>query len=264
MHLTLEKAAGKRTLQDRRLAVSPLVVLAIPVTSAYPDLHPTGRLAFKIAVISLAALPTILLLLSWSPVHSSSKCRDFPEVHYESPGQTSLVEDLQTTGSQTSRARWYQTNWKRQRADPSAKAPEPLDFCIFENLCVDGRASATDEAPYYLLGDTASDASDSEAFKQIFRRCFKASYRKRESYGIRPASTHEGASVQWVKGNTFGFMKDEAGNHPAAWGREWAAFLPTMIHGGGILQQEGVGGNQFFDHVQVSTASKASLCRCVR
>ena len=108
----------------------------------------------------------------------------------------------------------YKVNWTN-----SENELRSLDMCHFRNLCVDNRRLKDMPNRYWLLADVDELEIRNHEVKEAFSACMR-----REGLGVQRTLglkylEQQEIEMDWVRGTTFGFQKDEGGNHPASWSR---------------------------------------------
>lgn len=123
-----------------------------------------------------------------------------------------------------------------------------VKVCHHRRICIEGRQTLSKRVQYYLA--SSRTAGDVLEVREAISPCFQTIHPKEEHFGLIDLDTY-GKPVTWVRGKTLGFLKDEDGAHPAAWGRFWTSFLSAAVRARPIFEKAGLDAHRFFDHYQV-------------
>jgi hypothetical protein len=131
--------------------------------------------------------------------------------------------------------------------------------CHHRRICIEGREKSSNRVQYYLASnqDVADIEGESAEAGKAIKSCFQTIHPKDEHFGLVDLNTYKGP-VKWVKGKTLGFLKDESGPHPAAWGRFWTSFMSAAIKARPVFEKAGISADRFFDHYQVCVSPSDS------
>jgi hypothetical protein len=122
-----------------------------------------------------------------------------------------------------------------------------------ENICVPDRPPGRQNSTYFLVAnrDEADLTNHRDDVVAAFRTCLhRYGNQFTRTVGLTSLRSHKG-DVRWINGTTFGFLKDELDNHPAAWTRIWSTFLSANIRAWPVMRKAGVRSDHFFDQYQV-------------
>ena len=185
---------------------------------AYRDV--SGKTCKRSCLIwGIGLLVTLGCLSSWAYSWRSTPA-EFGLTWQKSALPNSRVESkiTQTTGYGTRSGGWiarYNLTWTN-----SANKIRSLDVCHFRKLCIEGSSKELEKQRYWLVSER-----DRSHINKRADRAFQACMHRMGPPGQRRIGQkdltkhHQGQKIVWISGTTFGFTKDEHGNHPAAWSR---------------------------------------------
>lgn len=125
-------------------------------------------------------------------------------------------------------------------------------FSTYRSLCVQVRPTIWWPTQYWLAG--SEDVDDLGMVNLGANNTWTTAFRfldRKKKIGLKKLSDYDG-EIRWVNGTTFGYTKDEKGNHPAAVMRPWAALVSLATYGADILEQYGITADHFFDQYYAS------------
>ncbi|KAL7005653.1 hypothetical protein EMMF5_004734 [Cystobasidiomycetes sp. EMM_F5] len=166
------------------------------------------RLRYSSVVIAIL-LCTLLFGMPRSappPLHDQSWQSDLERsIRTRSTSNVTSTLSLKNDGADFTQ---YLVEWESE--DGARKA---VDICHFRNFCWQPAIdNDNDRVRYWLLADV--DRSSLEESDWDFRRamhsCFQTTWQPYARYGLLSLAHHSGP-VHWIKGNTFGFKKEEPG-----------------------------------------------------
>ena len=181
-----------------------------------------GRSCFRSWIIVLI---TVSCLGTWIFAHLEEAAKLVArqeEASFILPRRESLVTETShfktKSGRDFSRIEKYDIAWKN-----GEDHLESLDVCYFKDLCVETRLPGQRVHKYWLPSDIDEPdigVLDFQANKSFHACMHRIGGSGQRMLGLKRLKTPRGTvKVKWISGTTFGFTKDEPGNHPAAWVR---------------------------------------------